>query len=234
MYLFHYLLLKKMRSVPSYLLLVLLIGGCSINHDAHITSTRVKHNIPPSNKYNYYRALSRADPNNFMYKGHYKIGKKYKIKNVTYVPTRCTKYVKYGIASWYGEKDGFHGKKTANGEIYNKNVLSAAHPTLPLPSLVKVTNLNNNRSIILYINDRGPFHKGRIIDVSEAASKALGFHNYGTAKVKVEYLHNESKKFLDIIGLSTKTGSTAAHKVKIPGCSVNCYIKLLNAKYGLK
>ena len=94
----------------------------------------------------------------------YKVGNKYKVKGKFYYPKKDMFYNKTGIASWYGPK--FHGKLTANGEIYNQNALTAAHKTLPLPSSVKVTNLKNNKSLILRINDRGPFVNNRIIDLS--------------------------------------------------------------------
>ncbi|MFP3519286.1 septal ring lytic transglycosylase RlpA family protein, partial [Pseudomonas sp. SIMBA_077] len=89
-----------------------------------------------------------------------------------------------GTASWYGTK--FHGQNTANGEVYDLYGMSAAHKTLPLPSYVKVTNLDNNRSVILRVNDRGPFYSDRIIDLSYAAAKKLGYAETGTARVKVE------------------------------------------------
>ena len=97
-------------------------------------------------------------------KGKYKIGKPYQSKGIWYYPKVDYSYDRTGIASWYGP--GFHGKKTANGEIYDQNGLTAAHKTLPMPSLVQVTNLENGRSLRLKVNDRGPFVHGRIIDVS--------------------------------------------------------------------
>jgi rare lipoprotein A len=100
-------------------------------------------------------------------------------------------YVETGISSWYGP--GFHGRKTASGEIYDKNELTAAHRTLQMPSLVRVTHLDNGRSVIVRINDRGPFAKGRIIDVSQRAAELLGMIGTGTAKVKVELLAEESR-----------------------------------------
>lgn len=93
-------------------------------------------------------------------------------------------YREHGGASWYGAK--FHGHKTSNGEIYNMYEMSAAHKTLPLPTYVKVTNLDNGRSVVVRVNDRGPFHEGRIIDLSYAAAKKLGYYAQGTAQVEVE------------------------------------------------
>ena len=95
-------------------------------------------------------------------------------------------YKEKGVASWYGRK--FHGKRTANGEIYSMYGMTAAHRTLPIPSYVRVTNLKNNRSTIVRVNDRGPFHGNRIIDLTYAAAKKLGFEKLGTAEVLVEYI----------------------------------------------
>lgn len=118
--------------------------------------------------------------------GRYKVGTPYKIDGVWYYPKEDPDYDNTGVASWYGRD--FHGKKTANGEIYNMNDLTAAHPTLPMPTRVRVTNLENGKSLELRVNDRGPFRKGRIIDVSHKASQLLGFQEKGTAKVRVTYL----------------------------------------------
>ena len=104
----------------------------------------------------------------------------------TYVPQDNPHYQAEGLASWYG--DDFHGRMTANGEVFDLNSISAAHPTLPLPSYVRVTNLSNGRSIIVRVNDRGPYHGDRIIDVSVRTAHLLGFHTSGTAWVRVEYV----------------------------------------------
>ncbi len=100
--------------------------------------------------------------------------------------TRGIKYSAIGLASWYGED--FHGRPTANGETFNMNSLSAAHPSLPLPCNVRVTNLLNHRSIVVRVNDRGPYVGGRVIDVSAKTAKVLGFYDDGLSKVKVEYV----------------------------------------------
>lgn len=123
------------------------------------------------------------------YAGHYKVGKPYKIRRVKYYPRAFKKYDKTGIASWYGPY--FHGRKTANGETFNKRRLTAAHNTLPLPSLVRVTNLSNKKSVIVRVNDRGPFarnKRGRIIDLSEKAAELLGMKDKGVARVNVKLL----------------------------------------------
>ena len=118
--------------------------------------------------------------------GSYKVGAPYVIRGVRYVPRRDTSYDKIGIASWYGKR--FHGRRTANGEIYDMNALTAAHPTLPMPTRVRVTNLENGRQLVLRVNDRGPFVNGRIIDVSRRAARLLGFERKGIARVRVEYV----------------------------------------------
>ena len=124
--------------------------------------------------------------------GRYKVGSPYQIKGVWYYPAEDYEYSETGIASWYGPN--FHGKKTANGETYNQNDMTAAHRTLPLPSAVRVTNLENGRSIVLRINDRGPFARGRIIDVSRRGAQLLGFERNGVAKVRVDVLPDESRQ----------------------------------------
>ncbi len=121
----------------------------------------------------------------------YKIGKPYQIAGVWYYPQEDYEYDESGIASWYGAK--FHGRQTANGEVYDMNALTAAHRTLPMPSYVRVTNLENGRSLILRVNDRGPFARGRIIDISRRGSQLLNFQNQGTARVRVQVLADQSR-----------------------------------------
>lgn len=123
--------------------------------------------------------------------GNFKVGKPYTVNGTTYRPTETYEYSETGIASWYGP--GFHGKKTASGEIYDKNELTAAHKTLQMPSFVRVTNLGNGKSVIVRVNDRGPFSKGRVIDVSYKAADLLGMIGTGTAKVRVDLLAEESR-----------------------------------------
>ncbi len=118
--------------------------------------------------------------------GVYRVGAPYVVAGRTYVPTEDPHYQAVGLASWYG--DEFHGRMTANGEVFDLNGISGAHPTLPLPSYVRVSNLSNGRSIIVRINDRGPFHGNRIIDVSGRTAELLGFRASGTAWVRVEYV----------------------------------------------
>jgi rare lipoprotein A len=128
--------------------------------------------------------------------GLYKVGDPYQINGTWYYPAEDYGYSETGIASYYGgEGQGvnFHGRNTANGEVYDMNALTAAHQTLPMPSLVRVTNLENGRSVVLRVNDRGPFARGRIIDVSRRSAQLLGFEGQGTARVRVEILADESR-----------------------------------------
>jgi rare lipoprotein A len=118
--------------------------------------------------------------------GVYRVGKPYEVAGRVYVPEEDFNYSAVGLASWYG--DDFHGRYTANGEIFDMNSISAAHPTLPLPSYVRVTNLATRRSIIVRVNDRGPYVGGRLIDVSVKTAKLLGFYGHGVTRVKVEYI----------------------------------------------
>jgi len=124
-------------------------------------------------------------------KADYKVGKPYQIKGAWYYPREDFEYDETGIASWYGTK--FHGRRTANGELYDMNALTAAHRTLPMPSYVRVTNLENGRSLIVRVNDRGPFARGRIIDMSRRGSQLLGFQKQGTARVRVQILADRSR-----------------------------------------
>lgn len=126
---------------------------------------------------------------------HYKVGNKYTINGTTYRPTEYDSYDEIGIASWYGH--GFEYGRTANGDVFDSHFITAAHKTLPLPSIVKVTNLENGNSLTVLINDRGPFVKNRIIDLSERAAVLLGFHDHGTAKVRVKYLKAATQALLN-------------------------------------
>ncbi len=138
----------------------------------------------------------------------YKVGNPYKINGKWYYPAINYDYDEVGYASWYGP--GFHGKKTANGEIFNQNKISAAHRTLPLPSIVKVTNLENGKVLsFVRVNDRGPFARNRILDLSKEAAKELGFLNKGVTKVRVEILEDESRKFTNELIQSNKRAKSA-------------------------
>lgn len=132
--------------------------------------------------------------------GKFKVGKPYKISGKWYYPKESYRHTEEGIASWYG--DAFHGKLTANGEIYDKFELTAAHRTLQIPSLVRVTNLKNGRTIVVRVNDRGPFAQNRVIDLSERSAELLGFKNEGLAKVRLQVLDRPSRQ----IASSAKRG----------------------------
>jgi len=118
--------------------------------------------------------------------GIYKIGQPYQIDGTWYYPREQPDYDQTGVASWYGPT--FYGGRTANGETFDADALTAAHRTLPMPSIVRVTNLDNGKSLLVRVNDRGPFAKGRIIDLSEQAAKLLGYYQQGTARVRVTYV----------------------------------------------
>jgi rare lipoprotein A len=118
--------------------------------------------------------------------GTYRVGKPYQVAGRTYVPERDENYRAEGMASWYGSD--FHGRLTANGEVYDKDGISAAHPTLPMPSYARVTNLSNGRSIVVRVNDRGPYAKDRVIDLSSKTAELLGYKGHGVARVRVEYV----------------------------------------------
>lgn len=118
--------------------------------------------------------------------GTYRVGKPYVVAGTTYTPAEDPSYVAEGLASWYG--DDFHGRLTANGEVFDMTSLTAAHPTMPLPSYARVTNLANGKSLIVRVNDRGPYHGNRIIDVSNNAATLLGFRSNGIGRVRVEYV----------------------------------------------
>jgi rare lipoprotein A len=118
--------------------------------------------------------------------GTYRVGKPYTVAGRVYVPEEDVNYREEGLASWYG--DDFHGRLTANGEVYDMASLSAAHPTLPMPCYARVTNLSNGKSLIVRVNDRGPYHGNRVMDVSSRAAELLEFKGNGVARVRVEYV----------------------------------------------
>jgi len=124
-------------------------------------------------------------------RGMYKVGQPYSIDGVTYVPMEEFKHVETGVASWYGP--GFHGKNTANGETYDQHDRTAAHRTLQMPSVLRVTNLENGQSTVVRVNDRGPFARSRILDVSRVAAEELGMTRNGTARVRIDQLEAESQ-----------------------------------------
>ncbi len=161
--------LRRDKLVGSLLIVgCLLVGGCAETElVAHVVKSGAQ--------------VDGAAPG-----GAVKVGRPYTVNGVRYVPRVDNGYDETGLASWYGAD--FHGKRTANGEVYDMNALTAAHKTLPMPSRVRVTNLENGRSLELTVNDRGPFVAGRIIDVSRRAAEALGFRRQGVAEVRVQVL----------------------------------------------
>ena len=145
------------------------------------------------------------------------VGRSYTIAGKRYTPyVKPVGYTISGQASWYGP--AFHGRKTANGEVYDRHGVSAAHPTMPLPSYARVTNLGNRRSIVVRVNDRGPYHGGRVIDLSQKTADLLEFRHLGTARVRVEYLGRASLRGSDdrMLIASLKTDGSPAG---IPGMS---------------
>lgn len=153
----------------------LLMAGCAHKQEAPPPAVSIKTPAP---------AAVAGQPT-------YKVGQPYQIGGIWYYPRADYDYDQTGIASWYGP--GFHQERTANGETFDQNELTAAHQTLPMPSLVRVTNLDNGRSIVVRINDRGPFAAGRIIDLSRRSAQLLGMEQAGTAKVRVQILADESR-----------------------------------------
>lgn len=154
--------------------------------------------------------------------GRQLVGKAYSVAGKRYVPyEKPTGYTAVGTASWYGV--AFHGRRTANGEVYDRNSISAAHPTMPLPAYARVTNLLNNRSIIVRVNDRGPYHGGRLMDVSQKTADALAFRHLGTARIKMEYLGEASLAGSDdnLLLASLRTDGSAA---PIPGTSARTMV----------
>lgn len=154
--------------------------------------------------------------------GRQLVGKAYSVAGKRYVPyEKPVGYAAVGLASWYGE--AFHGRRTANGEVYDRNSISAAHPTMPLPAYARVTNLLNNRSIIVRVNDRGPYHGNRLMDVSQKTADALAFRHLGTARIKMEYLGQASLAGSDD-NLLLATLRTDGSQAPIPGTSARTMV----------
>jgi len=176
--------LKRNYGVTAALGAVLILGGCA---EVNLLSYGAK-------KYGAKDAPAKSSAtasasNKDVDRGQAKIGKPYQIDGIWYYPALDTDYDETGIASWYGHP--FHGRKTANGAVYDMNKLTAAHKTLPLPTDVRVTNLENGRSIVVTVNDRGPFAHSRIIDLSKRSAELLGMVQQGTAKVRVQVLNSD-------------------------------------------
>ena len=154
--------------------------------------------------------------------GRQLIGKTYSVAGKRYTPyDKPVGYTAVGTASWYGE--AFHGRRTANGEVYDRFGISAAHPTMPLPAYARVTNVLNNRSIIVRVNDRGPYHGNRLMDVSQRTADALAFRHLGTARIKLEYLGQASLGGSDD-KLLLATLRTDGQPAAIPGTSARTMV----------
>lgn len=182
---------RRSRVFLAASIVALALGGCASAPEDGRKGVRYKTNTKeyfPTSKYG--KASPRVIRNGQRVPrggGRRIVGRPYTIRGKRYYPRKFKEgQTQVGRASWYG--DAFHGRKTANGEIYDMSAISAAHPTMPLPSYARVTNLKNNRSIIVRVNDRGPYHGGRIIDLSKRVADALDFRRFGTARVKVTYL----------------------------------------------
>jgi rare lipoprotein A len=141
--------------------------------------------------------------------GTYRVGKPYMVAGRIYVPEEDANYREEGLASWYG--DDFHGRLTANGEVFDMDSLSAAHPTLPMPCYARVTNLANGKSLVVRVNDRGPYHGNRLIDVSNKAAELLEFKGNGVARVRVEYVGRAPLEGSDdrVLMATLRTGAPA-------------------------
>jgi rare lipoprotein A len=142
---------------------------------------------------------SSGDVTRKKHAGRYKVGKPYRIFGKEYRPSEDRTYREIGVASWYGED--FQNRRTANGDIFDMDAMTAAHRTLPMPSVVRVANLENGKSVLVVVNDRGPFVDDRIIDLSRGAARKLGFLEKGTARVRVEFREKETRKLLEFSGL---------------------------------
>jgi rare lipoprotein A len=165
---------------------------------------------------------------NKKYTGHYKVGKPYEIKKKKYYPKKVNKHTEVGIASWYRCDYNFKYCLTANQDVFHQDVLSAAHKTLPMPSMVKIVNLENKKSLIVMVNDRGPFKPNRIIDVSEKAATLLGFRNKGLAKVRIEYLDQETKKLHQKLSLPPVENKYSTDEITNKKCGIKKYINSVN------
>lgn len=165
--------------------------------------------------------------------GTYRIGKPYVVAGRTYVPEEDPNYRAEGLASWYG--DAFHGRLTANGEVFDMTSLTAAHPTLPLPSYARVTNLANGKSVIVRVNDRGPYHGNRLIDVSNTAAKLLEFRDNGIGRVRVEYVGRAPLEGSDDRQLmaTLRTGVPAPAPSTVRIASANAFIPELPPSRGV-
>jgi rare lipoprotein A len=207
---------SRVLPLAAMLCATLLLANCS---STGVTKTgRVK-----DPKYGVYASprvvagTDRIDPA-ISRRGVYMVGKPYTVAGRQYVPREDRRYSAVGLASWYGNE--FHGRLTANGEVFDMHDISAAHPTMPIPSYARVTNVANGNSIVVRVNDRGPFHGSRVIDVSRRAAELLAFQRAGTGKVKVDYLGPAQQTGSDegmLLATLRTDGSPAPAPVGDPG-----------------
>ncbi|MFC5386767.1 septal ring lytic transglycosylase RlpA family protein [Aquamicrobium segne] len=178
--------LRRTLTIMSFAVSAVALAACATPQPKEQSKARSKEYFPES-KYGV-KASPRVAQGSKIRRGggRDQTGKPYKVAGKWYTPKEDTTYVKTGSASWYG--DAFHGRLTANGEVYDMEHLTAAHPTMPLPSYARVTNVKNGSSVIVRVNDRGPYHGNRVIDLSKRAADMLGYRMAGTAQVKVEYV----------------------------------------------
>jgi rare lipoprotein A len=172
---------SNLKKLFAFLFVGLLLEGCS---SAELAIDLMKKHQR--------KQIEEKAPMKLVAKPHYKIGKPYQEFGIWYYPKRDLTYDQNGLASWYGEETAILGRPTANGEVFDPKMATAAHKTLPMPSVVRVTNLDNGKSLVVRVNDRGPFAKGRIIDLSHEGARLLGFVEKGIAKVRVQILAEQS------------------------------------------
>ncbi|MFC3752619.1 septal ring lytic transglycosylase RlpA family protein [Aquamicrobium ahrensii] len=177
---------RRTLTIMSFAVSAIALAACGTPQPKEQVKSRSKEYFPES-KYGV-KASPRVAHGSKIKRGggRDQVGKPYQVAGKWYYPKEDPKYARTGSASWYG--DAFHGRLTANGEIYDKEHLTAAHPTMPLPSYARVTNVENGSSVVVRVNDRGPYHGDRVIDLSKRAADMLGYRMAGTAKVKVEYV----------------------------------------------
>ena len=170
---------RRLAQAAAAIAVCLLVANCS-------SSSKLTSRVDP--RYGVAASPRVVEPGQPVPKGGgvYRVGKPYEVAGRFYTPEENSRYRNEGLASWYG--DDFHGRLTANGEVFDMTSLTAAHPTLPMPSYARVTNVRNGKSLIVRVNDRGPYHGNRLIDVSNKAAELLEFKGNGVAKVRVEYV----------------------------------------------
>ena len=177
----------RWRGAISLGLAVWALAGCAPPPAPHVSYSHGHEHFAQGKKYGRASRKVVADGEAVPHGGgQYLVGRPYTVAGRRYYPAENPSYTAVGMASWYGA--AFHGRRTANGEVYDMASLSAAHPTMPLPSYARVTNLENGYSVIVRVNDRGPYHAGRVMDVSSRVADVLDMKAMGTAKVKVDYV----------------------------------------------